>query len=184
MRPTIPSILPFNPNLHQLLKPLQCQPRFSGRQRLRHLSGFQQIQVSKAWKNSPRGFTAGVGNDFQTRKKLIQRTLAGGTNKNTTSMTHDRLDDQYLFNFSAPKDIKGSCFLHSEKEKRKLDRIPTSLMASPSRDNGSWPDSCDRTMMKSHAPLTTRPFKFCCPSGDTCHFQCGFTWHLQFLNHF
>ena len=31
VKPTIPSILPFNPNLHQLLKPLQCQTRFSGR---------------------------------------------------------------------------------------------------------------------------------------------------------
>ena len=96
VKPTIPSILPFNPNLHQLLKPLQCQTRFSGRQHLRHLSGFQKIQVSKVWK-----FTSWIHsqswNWITDTQEMIQRTLAGGTQKIPHPWLNDQLEDQYLF---------------------------------------------------------------------------------------
>ena len=106
------------------------------------------------------------------------------------------------FQFFCPKRYqKIGSFSILKRWKESWTEFPTSHIASPSRDNGSWPDSCGTIMVKyftssekapgkwwNHAPLKTRPLNFCCPSGNTCHFQCGLTWYLHndsyaFLKH-
>ena len=96
VKPTIPSILPFNPNLHQLLKPLQCQPRLSGRQHLRHLSDFNRFKFQRC-ENSPSGFTAGGGNEVQHSKNWSNGHLQ------TQKICHDRLEDPISFHLFCPK---------------------------------------------------------------------------------
>ena len=79
--------------------------------------------------------------------------------KNTTSMTRDWLEDQYLFNFSAQKISKDRFLFHSQKLERKLDwtEFPTLRIASPSQDSGSWPDSCGTTMVWNTSLHLKRP---------------------------
>ena len=117
MRPTIPSILPFNPNLHQLLKPLQCQTRFSGRQHLRHLSDFNRFKFQRCEihlvDSQPE-----VELNYSTHE-IDPTDTCRWDPKNTTSMTHDRLDDQYLFTCSATNRCLSRDSVLSILERRK-----------------------------------------------------------------
>ena len=132
--------------------------------------------------NSPPRFTAGVGNELQTDKNWSNGHLQVGPKK---YHIHDSMTDWKMINIFAvllPQKISKDRVLSILKIQKRnwtgfltsgaVGFMPAERMASPSRDTGSWPDSCGTTMVKYFT------------SGNTCHFQCGFTWDLQFFKPF
>ena len=129
--------------------------------------------------------------------KLIQRTIAGGTQQisHLWLMTHDRLEGQYLFTCSATnrcQEIVFCPFWKGEKKTGQNSHLAYGISKSRQRELArllrqnhgvTYFTSSQKAPRNwwNHAPLTTPPFKFCCPSDNTRHFQCGFTWHLQYF---